>query len=91
MAEIQVQKVAPKRGPSRRELYATVCYYYPQYTLKQVQNLPARDIDLLIKTAMKMRAGEMYNLTLIAQAPHSKKQQNVKKLIDYFKKLAGNK
>lgn len=90
MAKVKVQKVTSKGSSlSKRELYATVCYFYPQYTLKQVAKLPARDIKLLIKTAQKQQAAYMHNLTLIAQAPHSKKQANVKKLIEHFKKLAG--
>ena len=90
MAEIKVKKVTSKdRGFTKRELYATVCFYYPQYTLKQVQKLPARDVQLLLKTARKLEAQRMYNLTQIVATPHSRKQVNVKKLIDYFKKIAG--
>lgn len=90
MAEVKVKKVQPDKGrPRKRELYATVCYYYPQYTLKEVAMLPYRDIRLLLKTAEKQEASRMHNFTLIAQAPHSKKQANVKKLLEHFKKLAG--
>ena len=90
MAEIKVKRVTSKdKGFTKRELYATVCFYFPQYTLKQVQKLPARDVQLLLKTARKLEAQRMYNLTQIVAAPHSRKQVNVKKLIDYFKKIAG--
>lgn len=90
MAEIRPQKVTSQaRGISKRKLYAKVCYYYPRYSLKEVQSLPFRDIRLLLKTAQEEQAGLMHNLTLIAQAPHSNKQQNVKKLLQHFKKLAG--
>lgn len=90
MAEIKVKKVTGKDlGFSKRELYATVCYYYPRYSLVEVQNLPGRDVQLLLKTARKIEAQRMYNLTQITAAPHSRKQVNVKKLIDYFKKMAG--
>lgn len=90
MASIKPQIVTSKdRGLSKRELYATVCYHYQQYTLKDVEAMPARDVRLLLKTAQQQQAALMHNLTLIAQAPHSKKQQNVKKLIEHFKKLAG--
>lgn len=87
--------VTPKKVPSsaskfsKRKLYARVCYYYPQYKLQEVQALPARDLSLLLKTAQEEQAGYMHNLTLIAQAPHSKKQSNVKKLLEHFKKLTG--
>lgn len=90
MARVKVQKVTSKdRGLSKRELYATVCYFYPRYSLQEVEAMPARDIQLLLTTAQKQQAAYMHNLTLIAQAPHSKKQQNVKKLVEHFKKIAG--
>lgn len=91
MATVKVQRVTrqDRSGPNRRKTYATVCYYYPQYTLEQVQALPARDVNLLLTTAKEQQAAYLHNLTLIAQAPHSNKQKNVKKLIEHFKKLAG--
>lgn len=90
MAEIKVKKVtANNKGISKREVYATVCYHFQQYKLTDVEALPYRDVQLLLKTAQREQAAFLHNLTLIAQAPHSKKQQNVKKLIEHFKKLAG--
>lgn len=90
MAEIRPQKVTlQSSGFSKRKMYAKVCYHYPQYSLKQVQKLPARDVRLLLKTAQEEQAAVMHNLTLIVQAPHSKKQANVKKLLEHFKKLTG--
>ena len=90
MATVKVKQVTRDgRGLSKRELYATVCYYYPQYTLKQVQEMPARDIQLLINTARKLEAAQNYNLTQIVAAPHSKKGANVKKLLDHFEKMRG--
>lgn len=79
----------PSKKTAKRDLYATVCYYYPQYNLQQAQNLPGRDINLLIKTAQKMEAVKMYNLTQIVAAPNSHKGRSVKKLLDHFKKVAG--
>lgn len=70
----------------KREVYAEVAYYYPQYTLQEVASLPARDITLLLKTARRLRAMEMFNLIQIVASPHTKKGQGVKKLSDYFKK-----
>lgn len=87
MAVIQVAKV-PTSKASKRELYAMVCFYYNQYTLKDVQQLPARDLVLLIKTAQKLEATKMHNLTQIAAAPHSKGGRAVKKLAEHFKKLS---
>jgi hypothetical protein len=90
MAEIRPQKVTLQgTSLSKRKMYAKVCYYYPKYSLKQVQKLPARDVRLLLKTAQEEQAALMHNLTLIVQAPHSNKQTNVKKLLEHFKKLAG--
>ena len=89
MADVRVKPVSvvPKRE-SLRELYALVCWYYPQYTLKDVQNLPGRDVQLLLKTASKMEARQYLALTQIAAAPHTKKGQGVKNLITEFKKAA---
>lgn len=70
-------------------MYATLCYYFPQYTLADAAKLPFRDLQLLIKTAKRIEAGRMYNLTQIAAAPHTKKMQSVKKLSEHFKKTAG--
>jgi diphthamide synthase subunit DPH2 len=90
MADIRPQRVTAKAaGFSKRKLYARVAYHYPRYSLKEVQQLPYRDVKLLLETAQEEQAGLMHNLTLIAQAPHSKKQSNVKKLLEHFKKLAG--
>ena len=92
MARIEIQKPEHTSTSSdgKRELYATVCYFYPQYTLKEVQNLPARDIHLLINIAQKYKSMDMYNLTNIAAAPHSKNGKSVKKLADHFKKIASS-
>ncbi len=83
MAEIQVAQIEQPRG-SKRELYATICYHYG-YKLDYVQNLPARDLYLLHKIAIKMEANRYLNLTNIAAAPQSRKGQGVKKLLDYYK------
>lgn len=51
--------------------------------------MPARDLSLLIGTAQKLEAIKMYNLTQAASAPHTNKGKGVKKLLDYYKKIAG--
>lgn len=89
MVVVKATKVKTK-GLTKRETYAMVCYYYPAYTLKQVSRMPARDITLLIKTARKLEATRLYNLTQIVMAPHTKKGSAVKKLLDHFKKMAGS-
>lgn len=75
-----------KRKLSNRRIWATICYYYPQYTLEDASKLSVRDINLLIKTANKIEAERMYSLTQIAAAPHTKKGSGVKKLTETFKK-----
>ncbi len=90
MARIKVAKVesASAGKTSKRELYATVCYYYPRYSLEEAEALPARDLVLLIKTAKKIEAGYLYNLTAIAAAPKSNKLSQVKKLLSHFGNIA---
>lgn len=87
MAEIQVAK-APTKQPSKRELYARVCYHYPQYTLKEVADLTQRDIALLLKVANQVEGQRMLNLTQIVAAPQTKNGSGVKKLTEYFKRQA---
>ena len=90
MAVVAVAQPVPSSEDttSDREIWAIVAYYYPQYTLKEASKLPARDIKLLIKTAKKLEAQKMFNLTQIAAAPHTKKGEGVKKLSEHFKRLA---
>lgn len=90
MAQVKpqsIKSVSATKGATKRELYASVCYFYPQYTLKQVQNLPARDITLLLKAAERQQAKHFHNLTQIVASPHSKKGTSVGKLLDYYKGL----
>lgn len=88
---VRVKKLPTKAVKiNQRELIATLCFYFPQYTLQDATKLPYQHVQLLIHTAQKIEAARMYNLTQIAAAPHTKKMVNVKKLSDYFKKLAGN-
>lgn len=71
---------------SKREMWARICYHYPQYTLKEASELPVRDIKLLLKVARQIQAENKYDLTQIAAAPHTKKGSGVKKLTEHFKK-----
>lgn len=70
---------------TKRELWATVAYYYPQYTLEEASKLSVRDIKLLLRVARKIKAQDKYDYTQIAAAPHTKKGSGVKKLTDYFR------
>lgn len=87
MATIQVAKVESSKT-SKRELYARVCYFYHQYKLKDVEKLPQRDVMLLLRVANQIEGLRMLNLTQIASAPHTKNGSGVKKLTEYFRRLA---
>ena len=71
---------------TKRELWATICYYYPQYDLQKASQLSLRDIKLLLRIAKQKEAEKMFYLTQIAAAPHTEKGKGVKQLSDYFKK-----
>lgn len=85
---IKAQSVhqARKTKTSNREMWATVCYHYPQYTLKEASQLSVRDIKLLLRTAKKIEAEWKYDLVQIVASPHTKKGSGVKKLTEYYKK-----
>lgn len=72
------------------EMLAEVCYHYPQYTLEEAALLSYRRVQLLLRVAQKQQAIQMYNLTQIAAAPHTKKGEGVKKLSEHFKKIANS-
>jgi hypothetical protein len=85
-------RVQPVNKKSQRingeELIAQVCYYYPQYDLDTAKQLSYRRVRLLLRVAQQQQAIQLYNLTQIAAAPHTKKGIGVKKLSDHFKKIA---
>jgi hypothetical protein len=87
MAEIAVQKAEAKKA-KKREIYARVCYFYPQYKLEEVASMPNRDVVLLLKVANQVEALRMLNLTQISAAPHTKKGSGVKRLTTHFKRIA---
>lgn len=70
------------------DLLTRVCYFYPQYTLDDAENLTDSQVTALLLQAEKQRAIGLYNLTLIAAAPHSKKGKLVEKLIKQYKEIA---
>lgn len=69
------------------EILTRVCYFYPQYTLEDAERLTNTQVTALLLQAEKQRAIEMYNLTLISAAPHTKKGQLVDKLVKQYKKI----
>ena len=90
MADIKVQRADAEKSRrlSNRDLYAMVCYYYPRYSLKEAQDLPARDLNLLLKTARKQNALKMKELVMVVAAPHGKDKNTIKNLITHFENLA---
>lgn len=87
--KVEVKQIPkPQSDSGKRELYASVAYSYPQYTLEQIEKMPARDVELLIKVARRMEANKMYNMTQIVAAPHTHKAKAVKKLLDHFTKAS---
>lgn len=73
------------------ELFATVCYYYPQYTLKSIRRLPYRQVKLLSKMGQRLEAIKYLNLLQISQAPHTKKGEGVKKMAEHYRSIINGK
>lgn len=69
------------------EIITRVCYFYPQYTLETAQELTDSQVTALLLQAEKQRAIELYQHTLIAAAPHTKKAKLVEKLTKQYKKV----
>jgi len=84
--QAKVESTNPAFGENRI-LYATVCYHFPQYKLEDVEAMPYRDVALLLQTASQIEAAHLYNLTMIASAPHSKDGKGVKSLMEHFRKI----
>lgn len=70
------------------DLLTRVCYFYPQYTLEMAEELADSQVTALLIQAEKQRAIELYNMTLIVAAPHTKKGKLVDTLIKQYKKIA---
>lgn len=87
---VKVQRIKPKKIDSE-ELFAQVCYHYPQYDLDTAAQLSYRRIVLLLKTARRQQAIHYYNLIQIVAAPHTKKGKGVSKLSEHFKKMSESK
>lgn len=80
----KAQKALDDSTDSTRELLATLCFYYPQYTYTKARQLSYHRVQLLVKTARKIEATRFYNLTQIAAAPHTEKGSGVKNLLEHF-------
>lgn len=84
---IDSTKTKDKKRLSPRELWAMVCFFYPQYTLESASILPMRDINLLLKVANKENAKKYVQLTKIATAPHTEKGKGVETLMQEYKEI----
>lgn len=83
---VEVAKLpSSKRETTAMQTLATLCYYYPQYTLSEARKLPHKYVKLLLKEARAQKAIEWHWLTLIAAAPHSNKGKGVKALLKALK------
>lgn len=69
------------------DLITRLCYFYPQYNLETAQELTNSQVMALLVQAEKQRAIDLYNHTLIAAAPHTKKGKLVDKLIKQYRKI----
>jgi len=69
------------------DLITRVCYFYPQYNLETAQKLTNAQVTALLVQVEKQRAINLYNHTLIAAAPYTKKGKLVEKLIKQYRKI----
>lgn len=80
---VEVAKL-PSSPAKPEDMIATLCYFYPQYTFKEAQSLPFRRVNNLLKIARQQEAIKYHNLTQIMAAPHTKKGEGVKKLMQHY-------
>lgn len=83
---IKVQKVErASSGFETAKILATLCYYYPQYTLQQARKLPYKHVKLMLDVALEQKNIDFIRLTQIAAAPHTKNGKGVGELLKLFK------
>lgn len=69
---------------------ASLCYYYPAYTLRMARNMPYKHVKIMLSQAKRLEAVRFYSELQIATAPHTKKGAGVKKLMKHFEKVSKN-
>ncbi len=82
-----VSQFDKKKVLSNREKWATISYYYPQYTLQEASQLSWRDINLLLKTANRIQAEQNLLLLNMISAPHTEKGKGYTELAQALKKI----
>lgn len=92
MAKISVKSAGgignKKERLSNRQVFARVAYYYPAYTLKDLQELPSRDVLLMLKEGEKMHARNMHDFMQIIAAPKQKNaKEAINKILNYYQKI----
>lgn len=80
-------KKVPKKPFSSEDILSLFCYKFPQYTYLEAQKLPFTRILKMLKAAKKEDARFMHELTEIVAAPHTKKGEGVKKMLEYYKEV----
>ena len=78
-AELETQSV--------EDVLGLFCYYFPSYKYNEARELPYIRIKRLLGIAIKERARQMLELTQIVAAPHTKKGEGVRKLVNHYKKV----
>lgn len=84
MAVIKAQRI-PRKVESSEDIIAKFCYHYSQYTFAQARKLPYKRVKHLLNIALKEKAKEMYLMTQIVSAPHSK--SGVRKVLKYLEDI----
>jgi len=90
MVKVSVQKL-PKKQIDEEDFLARFCFYFPQYTFAQARLLPFKRVQQMLTVALKEEARKMHDLTIIVAAPYSKKGQQVKKMLEYYKNIMEDK
>lgn len=84
--QVQKQQSAQSVREGMMQAACLVAYHYPQYKPEDAMKINIKMQKRLLKVARKVEAERMYNLTQIAAAPHTKKGQGVRSLLDFFRK-----
>lgn len=86
MVVVKVQKI-PKKSLSHEELLMRFCFLYQQYTYEEAKKLPARRVSRMVTVARQENARTMYNIVRAIAAPHTKRGQEVKKILGELKEI----
>lgn len=90
MAIIKVKKV-PKteRKIDIDDILARFCYYFPQYTFKQAQKMPAMRIRKMLKSARAEHRANMYEFLfeLVQTIPVMNSQEHYNKMLNKYEDL----